>query len=78
MPDAFEFRLDQSGEFDEFVAKNAAIHVERMNETGFWIGIDLPGGARVKINTGVESGKWFFNIEEDGNPERSFGIERKA
>lgn len=60
-----KFSLDHRGEFDEVFLRNAAVHIERMNETGFWIGIDLPDGRRVSVNTGIESGNWFFNVEED-------------
>ena len=56
------------GEFDEMFVRNASVHIERMSETSFWIGIypsrasGLPG---LMLNTGVCNGEWFFNIEED-------------
>ncbi len=60
-----EFDLDSFGEFDETWFRGADVHIERMNETGFWIGFDLPGDRRVMLNTGVHKGVWFFNLEED-------------
>jgi hypothetical protein len=67
-------KLDHRGEFDELWLRNALVHVERMNETGFWIGIELPNGERISINTGVYRGEWFFNIDEDGG--KHFSVRR--
>jgi len=58
--------LDGSGEFDETWLCDAYVHIERMNETGFWIGIKTRTGVLVTINTGVHKGEWYFNVEEDG------------
>lgn len=59
-----EFKMDSKGEFDEVFLENASVHIERMDETGFWIGIDLPDGRCIHVNTGVERGTWFFNVSE--------------
>ena len=56
---------DAAGEFDETWLKGVDVHIERMNETGFWIGFDFPDGRRVMLNTGVYRGEWYFNLEED-------------
>lgn len=73
-PMSVEFRLDESGEFDELCVPAAAIHVERMTETGFWIGIDLPDGNRIMINTGMFQGEWYFNVDEDVKDGKSFSV----
>ncbi len=55
-------------EFDEVWIKGANVHIERMDETAFWIGIDPPpssGLPRIMLNTGVCKGEWYFNLEED-------------
>lgn len=64
------------GEFDEVWATDAFVHVERMSDTGFWIGIDEPGKPRLMINTGVHRGVWFFNVYEDSMDGKSFGVQR--
>lgn len=58
-------RLDHNGEFDEMWIKNAFVHIERMNDTGFWIGIEAPGMPHISVNTGVHSGEWFFSVSEE-------------
>ena len=51
-----DFHLDRiEGEFDELWVGSANVHIGRMNETGFWIGIDPPessGLPRIMLNTG--------------------------
>ncbi len=72
-----QFRLDSQGEFDEVFLASASVHIERMNDTGFWIGIDLPDGNRVSVNTGVDRGTWFFNVDEDGLIDgQNFSVQR--
>src|ERR1700689_5198421 len=71
-------RIDN--EFDEVWIANCDVHIERMNETGFWIGIDPPnrsGLPGIMLNTGLYKGEWFFNIYEDclGEPQ-SFEVRR--
>lgn len=74
-----EIRLDQSAEFDELVVDGSAfVHVERMDQRCFWIGIDLPDNKRINIRTGVEDGMWFFRVEEDFKEGRDFLVERRA
>lgn len=53
------------GELDEVFIANASVHIERMDTTAFWIGIDAPGMAPLMLNTGVHRGIWYFNIQED-------------
>lgn len=60
-----DFHNSGDGEFDETWFRSCHVHIERMNETGFWIGFDMPGDVRVMLNTGVHKGVWFFNLEED-------------
>lgn len=64
-PEPFEYRCDKSGEFDELFADGAYVHVERMADRAFWIGVER-GDQKVMINTGVNAeGDWYFNVEED-------------
>ncbi len=67
------FHLDPDGEFDEVWLENVSVHIERMHDTGFWIGFDLPDGRRVMLNTGVVRGRWFFTLQEGG---RVFPVHR--
>ena len=60
----YEFRMAE-GEFDEVFIRNAEVHIERMDTTAFWIGIEAEGFAPLTLNTGVHRGTWFFNLEED-------------
>ncbi len=71
-----EFSLDDFGEFDEVFVKNASVHIERMDETAYWIGIDAPGMASLMVNTGTVDGVWYFNVEEDSLDGRDFSVQR--
>lgn len=73
-----KFSLDCRKELDEMFIQDAMVHIERMNETGFWIGIDSPGMPRLHINTGCHEDTWFFNIEEDRIGGRFLTVERRA
>ena len=53
------------GELDEVFICNASVHIERMDTTAFWIGIEADGLPPLMLNTGVHRGTWFFNVEED-------------
>lgn len=67
------------GEFDEVWIRDAFVHIERMNDTGFWIGIDPPkssGLPRIMLNTGVHKGVWFFNLQEDSIGGKSLTVQR--
>lgn len=68
--------LDHKGEFDELWISDAFVHIERMNDTGFWMGLEAPGLPRVSVNTGVYRGKWYFNVYEDRKDGKSFSVER--
>lgn len=76
MKKQIRFKLDSEGEFDEVFISNASVHIERMNDTGFWIGIEGKGLPLLMVNTGVHRGKWFFNLEEDAIDGRSFQVQR--
>ena len=65
-----------NGELDEVFVSGASVHVERLNEMCFWIGIDHPTLPSLNIRTGVEDRKWFFRLEEDSKATREFVIER--
>ena len=73
-----ELDMDHRGEFDEVFVRNAFVHVERMADRSFWIGIDSPGMARLSIRTGVADGKWYFNVEEDTLSGRHESVTRPA
>ena len=76
-----EPRLDHRGEFDEVFVSGASIHVERMDTTGFWIGIDKKGFPSLSIRTGVHRGVWYFNVARhsglhDALPYKEWNIQR--
>lgn len=62
------------GELDEFFIDSASVHVERMDDACFWMGLGR-GKSLVSVRTGVEDGKWFFRVEDEG-ADKSFFIER--
>lgn len=67
-PKLHQFSLDKDGELDEVFIKNAFVHIERMNDRGYWIGIyppDKSGLPKLMVNTGVHFGEWFFGLYED-------------
>jgi hypothetical protein len=71
-------RLDWQGEFDEvFVSDASLVHIERMDERAFWIGINV-GKRMLMINTGVSDGEWYFRIEEDKIGGKEFVVKRSA
>ena len=76
----YTIRCDSTpeNEFDEFFAEKAFVHIERMGEMEFWIGIQDPGLPQVNVRTGVTAeGKWYFRLEEDTlKGARDFAIER--
>lgn len=65
-------------EFDELFVSDASVHVERMNERGFWIGVTGSDGRRFSINTGIADGKWFFSVEEDKKRGQFYSVQRPA
>jgi hypothetical protein len=67
---------EQDGELDEVIAYNATVHIERMDNVAWWIGITLPDGTGVHVNLGAVnqrakpfSNYWTERDEEDGDPE---------
>jgi len=73
---AHRFRLDHRQEFDEVYLAEASVHIERMDETAFWMGIEAEGLPRLMVNTGVERGQWYFNVEEDEKDGKRFTVQR--
>lgn len=71
-----EFGLDHRGEFDEVWLRNAFVHIERMDDAAYWIGIDAEDGRRIMVNTGVWRGEWYFNVYEDATNGRAFDVRR--
>jgi hypothetical protein len=57
--------LDDRGELDEVFVSNADVHLERMSDGSFWIGIRAKGKPDISINTGMFRREWFFNLEVD-------------
>jgi hypothetical protein len=50
----YEIRLDDDGSLDEVVAfAPELVHLERMTETGWWLGIDMPDGTHIAVNFGA-------------------------
>ncbi len=45
MKDAVEIRKNGDGSIDEIFAKNCAIHIEQMDNSGWYIGIDGKDGS---------------------------------
>lgn len=76
----FSFPLDIDGrrEFDETFIRNASVHIERMDECCFYIGIEAKGLPGLRLFTGIQGGNWFFNIEEDSRGGRFISVRRKA
>src|SRR6185437_10408306 len=65
------------GELDEVFINNASVHIERMHETAFWIGISCEGKPPLMLNTGVHRGTWYFNVEVDSLEDpKSFYVQR--
>jgi hypothetical protein len=77
----FSFSMDLDigrAEFDELFVENASVHIERMDEAAFFIGIDAKGFPGLLVNTGIQGGKWYFNVQEDVNAGRFISVHRKA
>lgn len=72
MPDPI-IRLNDDGTLDEFVA-TGTIHFEAMDDSQWWIGVDLPDGRTFHIRCGAvnQRAKGYAYVEEDsgeGKPE---------
>ena len=52
---AVEIRPDDSGAVDEIVAKNAGIHIERMSNHGWYIGIEAADGSYWQFSLGAKN-----------------------
>lgn len=67
-------RTSADGQLDEFFAENAFIHIERMGDASWWIGIDLPDGQHWMINFGTVNrrAKVVFTIEKDSVEDPQF------
>jgi hypothetical protein len=62
-----EIRNDNKGNLDEFIAKGCDVHVERMNNGHWWMGVDMPDGSL-----------WHLNFSTRRNTEISCFAERDA
>jgi len=74
---SYDFKMDSLGEFDELFIREAFVHIERMGDTAFWIGIYPPvksGFPNIMLNTGVSKGRWYFNVEEDAVDGQSVSV----
>jgi hypothetical protein len=58
---------DGTEEFDEFIAHNATVHFEAMDDAQWWIGVTLPDGRSWSINCGARNSraKGYAICEED-------------
>jgi len=65
----YTVRLDQNGQLDELLCDGANIHLERMGDTSWWMGIALPNGRYISVNFGAvnKRAKFYLNIQEDGD-----------
>jgi hypothetical protein len=46
-----EIRNDNAGKLDEFFARRSSLlHVERMNDGHWWMGVDMPDGSMWHLN----------------------------
>jgi len=52
---AVEVRPDDDGGIDEIVAKNAGIHIERMSNHGWYIGIEASDGSTWQFWLGAKN-----------------------
>ena len=75
-----KFQLGGEGELDELFVYGAFVHIERMDDSSFWIGIYPPkssGLPDIMLNTGVHKGTWYFNVRENcGDDPQDFGVSR--
>jgi hypothetical protein len=76
MKRSHNFRLDFRQEFDEVYVERATVHIERMDDACYWIGIDSKSLPSLRIFTGMQRGVWFFNIQEDSDEGRTFTVRR--
>lgn len=52
-----EFRLNDKGRLDEFVAHGAKlVHLEQMDVNSWWIGVTLADGSEVRFNFHADKG----------------------
>lgn len=69
---------DYRGEFDEAFIDARHVHIERMGNRGWWIGIWTKDGSQIHVNTGIHQGTWFFNVDEDEDSGLSTSVQRRA
>ena len=71
-----KFGMDHRGELNEVFLSKASVHIERMNERCYWIGIEAPGFVPLLVTTGIDGSIWFFNVEEDEIGGRFLQVQR--
>jgi len=64
MKPEWEIRSDREGNFDEVVAEDAQfVHLERMDQGRFWLGITLQDGSRITANLYINNGTLQLSAE---------------
>lgn len=70
---SWEIRCDEDDVFDEVVASNpASVHLERMDNCAWWLGITFDDGTEIHVNIGARNqhAKSYATYwVEDGDPE---------
>jgi hypothetical protein len=66
MKPEWEIRSDGEGNFDEVVAEDAQfVHLERMDQDKFWLGITLQDGSRITANLYINNGILKLSAERE-------------
>ena len=67
--DGYEIRHQEDG-LDEVIAKGCTFHLERMTDSYFWMGIDLPDGTHLRLGIAKRSDRGFIDayveVEKNG------------
>lgn len=65
-PTKYKVSFDHEGQIDEVTA-SGTLHLERMNENQWWIGLDMPDGRRLNFRFGANNKRASFTmlVEED-------------
>lgn len=45
--------FNDDGSLDEFIAENASVHFEQMDDCAWWMRVDLPNGDSWHVNVGA-------------------------
>lgn len=57
MTDAVEVRRNPDGSIDEIVAKSADLHIEQMDNSGWYMGLTMPDGSYWQFWFGAKNRK---------------------